>query len=90
MNDHTQKDRIEIWGDIVQLTDLVKSIAITVLTTMSAYFFAPKENLSLQLFFGLGGAVLGFFICTFLVEPKRHVTVALPSKDPLQSKENRS
>lgn len=84
MDTHTKKNRIEIWGDIVNVNDLMKSIAITVMTTMGGYFLAPNENLSLQLFFGLGGAVVGFLICTFFVQPKRNVTIA--SASPISEK----
>jgi len=70
------KERIEIWGDIVAVSDLTKSILISAVSTMVCYFLAPAENISLQLFFGLGGAILGFLVCTFLIKPKRIITVS--------------
>lgn len=64
---------VEIWGDLVRLKDLVFAIIICSSTTMGAFFLAPSEDTTKQLFFGLGGAVLGFLIATIVIKPKRHV-----------------
>ena len=64
---------IEIWGDVVDLKDLVQSILISSITTMGAFFLAPSNNSTKQLFFGLIGALIGFFISVLLTKPKRHV-----------------
>ncbi|MER2040318.1 hypothetical protein [Desemzia incerta] len=69
-----EKDYIEIWGDVVELRDLVRSILISAVSTMGLYFFAPDGNRTLQLFFGLGGAVLGFIISALLTKPKRIIS----------------
>lgn len=72
MND--EKNYIEIWGDVVELRDLVRSILISAVSTMGLYFLAPDGNKTLQLFFGLGGALLGFIISGLLTKPKRIIS----------------
>lgn len=72
MND--EKNYIEIWGDVVELRDLVRSILIFAVSTMGLYFLAPDGNKTLQLFFGLGGALLGFIISGLLTKPKRIIS----------------
>ncbi|MFL2100048.1 hypothetical protein [Desemzia sp. FAM 23989] len=66
-----KKQYIEIWGDVVELRDLVRSIIISAISTMGLYFLAPSGNRTLQLFFGLAGAVIGFIISGLLTKPKR-------------------
>lgn len=66
-----KKQLIEIWGDVVELRDLVRSILISSVTTMGMYFLAPTGNNTMQLFFGLGGALLGFIISGLITKPKR-------------------
>ncbi|MEI5994674.1 hypothetical protein [Candidatus Enterococcus mansonii] len=68
-----KKNLIELWGDLVDLKDLIIAIAICSVTTMGSFFLAPAQDTTKQLFFGLGGAVLGFIISTFLIKPKRTV-----------------
>lgn len=62
---------VEIWGDVIEIKDLIISILISALFTMGGYFLAPPDDRIRQLFFGLLGAVIGFFISTLLVKPKR-------------------
>ncbi|MCF6462544.1 hypothetical protein [Clostridium sp. Cult1] len=78
-----RKDKlmIEIWGDIVEIKSLVISIIISGTTTMGAYFLAPSNNQTKQLFFGLVGAVLGFAISTLLIKPKRIILLEEETKD---------
>ena len=68
-----KKNLVEIWGDLVNLKDLIVSILICSTTTMSGFFLAPKTDTTKQLFFGLAGAVLGFIISVILIKPKRIV-----------------
>lgn len=68
-----KKNLVEIWGDLVDLKDLILAIAICSVTTMGSFFLAPATDTTKQLFFGLGGAVTGFIISTFLIKPKRTV-----------------
>ncbi|MBO0423727.1 hypothetical protein BCR22_12115 [Enterococcus plantarum] len=68
-----KKNLIELWGDLVDLKDLIIAIGICSVTTMGGFFLAPTQDTTKQLFFGLGGAVLGFMISTFLITPKRIV-----------------
>lgn len=68
-----KKEFIEIWGDLAAIKDLIISIIICSSFTMGAYFIAPSSDQTKQLFFGLGGAVLGFLISAFLIKPKRTV-----------------
>ena len=63
--------RIEIWGDTVAPKDLLFSIVIIVFTTMTVHLIAPKDHLTMDLFFGLIGAILGYLITVKLYEPKR-------------------
>ncbi|MGX7352296.1 hypothetical protein RU97_GL001752 [Enterococcus canis] len=67
------KDNIEIWGDAVSLKDLIRAILFCVVPTMGAYFIAPAGDTTKQLFFGLGGAVVGFILAAVFIKPKRHV-----------------
>ena len=48
---------ITIWGDIVGLFDLMKSLLISACLTLSGFFIADSQNPTQQLFFGLMGAV---------------------------------
>ncbi|MGC6767284.1 hypothetical protein ACYSNR_04050 [Enterococcus sp. LJL128] len=68
-----KKEFIEIWGDLVKISDLILSVLICSGLTMGGYFLAPAADQTKQLFFGLGGAVLGFLLSTFLIKPKRIV-----------------
>lgn len=42
---------------------------------MGAYFLAPSDDKTKQLFFGLAGAVIGFILSTLFIKPKRIVTI---------------
>ncbi|MGY3766442.1 hypothetical protein ACWOAH_07850 [Vagococcus vulneris] len=66
---------LSIWGDVVGLKDLILSISVSILFTMGGYSIAPHDNQTLQLFFGLGGSVIGFIINTIMIKPKRKITV---------------
>lgn len=74
------KQMIEIWGDIVEIKSLIKSIIISGATTMGGYFLAQPNNRTKQLFFGLLGAVFGFTITAFIIKPKRVIIVEEESK----------
>ncbi|MCF6466110.1 hypothetical protein [Clostridium sp. Cult2] len=76
-----RKQMVEIWGDIVEIKSLVLSIIISGVTTMGAYFLAPSNDQTKQLFFGLVGAVLGFSISTLLIKPKRIIILEEETKD---------
>lgn len=65
---------IELWGDVVSQKDLVKSIFLTSFLTLGAYFLAPANETS-RLFFGLAGAVVGFFLATLWIKPKRIIMI---------------
>lgn len=66
-----KKDLVEIWGDVVELRSLVLAIFISSGSTMGAFFLAPSDDQTKQLFFGLAGAVIGFVISTVFIKPKR-------------------
>lgn len=68
---NNKKQMVVIWGDVVEIRLLVMSIFISGISTMGAFFLAPSNDKIKQLFFGLGGAVLGFCISAFLIKPKR-------------------
>lgn len=76
-----KKDQmIEIWGDVVDIKSLIISMIISGSITMGAYFLAPANEQTKQLFFGLGGAVLGFIISAFLIKPKRIIILEEDTK----------
>lgn len=66
---------VEIWGDVVEIRFLLISIIISSISTMGAYFLAPANDKTKQLFFGLIGAVIGFTISTISIKPKRVITI---------------
>lgn len=66
---------VEIWSDVVDVKHLIISILVCSITTMGAYFLADPTDKTMGLFFGLGGAVLGFLICTFMFKPKRVIVI---------------
>ena len=70
-----KQEKFEIWGDVVELRDLIISILLSSGSTMGAYFLAPSDDKTKQLFFGLAGAVIGFVLSTLFIKPKRIVTI---------------
>lgn len=83
-----KKQLIEIWGDVVELSDLVRSILISAATTMGAYFLATSQSTTQQLFFGLAGALVGFMISVVITKPKRHVTYSQETDQNIDQGEN--
>ena len=71
----TNKKMIELWGDVIEIKDLILSIAISSISTMGIYFLAPPDNATKQLFYGLSGAVLGFIISASIIRPKRSISI---------------
>lgn len=71
-----KSEMVEIWGDVVDIKALVITMFISIVSTMGFYFLADSNNRTSQLFFGLFGAVLGFVISSFLIKPKRHITIS--------------
>ena len=70
-----KKRYIKIWGDVVDGKELLLSTLIIAITTMGAFFLAPvSKTLPLNLFFGLGGAIIGSVITALLFKPKRKIT----------------
>ena len=66
---------ITIWGDIVGLFDLMKSLLISACLTLGVFFIADSHNPTQQLFFGLMGAVLAFIINSYIIKPKRKFSI---------------
>lgn len=48
---------------------------------MGAYFLAPSDDKTKQLFFGLAGAVIGFILSSIFIKPKRVITLEDEKKD---------
>ncbi|HHX00444.1 MAG TPA: hypothetical protein GX740_03980 [Acholeplasmataceae bacterium] len=72
-----KKTLIKLWGDVVSVKELIFSILIISFTTLTLYFLSPdidSTDLPMDLFFGLGGAVLGFIITVIIFKPKRVIT----------------
>lgn len=68
-----EEEYIEVWEDMVDIKDLIISLIVCSVTSLGGYFLAPNEP-PMPLFYGLGGALLGFLILSFLIQPKRHLT----------------
>lgn len=69
-----KKSFIKIWGDVVDVKELILSILIISFTTMGLYLLAPEsDTLPMSLFFGLGGAVMGFIVTIIIFKPKRTI-----------------
>ena len=82
MSTNNKKDAlIEVWQDIVEIKALVLAMSISTIFTMGAHFLAPAGNKTLQLFFGLLGAVFAFMINSFLIKPKRNVVSKVEQHD---------
>lgn len=67
----TEDNHIEIWGDNVNLKDLLISMFLCISLALIGYLLAFGDTP--PLIFGLAGAVLGFIISSIIVKPKRHV-----------------
>ncbi|EIA20563.1 hypothetical protein X560_0971 [Listeria fleischmannii 1991] len=65
-----EAQNVEIWADLVHIKDLIIAILICVIFTMGGYFIAPNKA-PMPLFFGLGGAIIGFIISSIIIKPKR-------------------
>ncbi|NLW23540.1 MAG: hypothetical protein GXY88_09885 [Tissierellia bacterium] len=69
----TNKEMVEIWGDIVEIRHLLISMAISNISTIGGLLLAPSNNEGKQLFFGLMGSLIGFVISALFIKPKRIV-----------------
>lgn len=65
-----KKENIEVWEDLVNIKSLVFALSICTLTMSSGYYIGHNNELK-SLLFGLIGAIIGFFISTILITPKR-------------------
>ncbi len=68
---NNQGSNIEVWEDLVNIKDLLISLFICSLTTLTAYYLAPNEA-PMPLFFGIVGAVFGFVLASIVIKPKRN------------------
>lgn len=64
----------DVWGDNVELRDLLLSMVISIVGTLGGYLVAPDEP-PIPLVFGLVGGIIGFIICSIIIKPKRHITI---------------
>ncbi|OJV63829.1 MAG: hypothetical protein BGO41_00475 [Clostridiales bacterium 38-18] len=62
----------EIWDDLVQFSDLLIALFITISFTAIGYHFAPKTG-PLPLFISLAGALVGFVVSSLVIKPKRQL-----------------
>ncbi|HLR21431.1 MAG TPA: hypothetical protein VK087_05445 [Tissierellaceae bacterium] len=76
-----EKEMVEIWGDIVDIKSLILAIVISSILTMGLYFLAPAGDQMIELFLGLGGAVLGFIISSIIIKPKRIIILEKDIKE---------
>ena len=75
-----KKTLIDIWGDNVDIKDLLIAISISIFFTLGGYIIAPGEAPQ-PLIFGLVGGVIGFIISSIIIKPKRNVKVEEVSED---------
>ncbi|HLR09637.1 MAG TPA: hypothetical protein VK136_10360 [Bacillota bacterium] len=66
-------DHIDIWGDHVNVKDLIISMILCIAFALGGYLLAFGNTP--PLIFGLIGAVIGFIISSIIIKPKRHITV---------------
>jgi len=64
---------VEIWGDHVQISDVMLSVIISVTLALGGFILAPNEEPK-PLIFGLIGSVAGFIISSIFIKPKRTLT----------------
>ncbi|MBD7984785.1 hypothetical protein H9649_09340 [Sporosarcina sp. Sa2YVA2] len=62
----------DIWGDNVNLRDLLISIGLSILFTLGGYIIAPNEP-PMPLVFGLTGGLIAFIITSIVIKPKRKI-----------------
>lgn len=62
----------DIWGDNVNLRDLLISIVLSIALTLGGYLLAPGEQ-PWPLVFGLSGGLLAFIISSIIIKPKRKI-----------------
>jgi hypothetical protein len=63
---------IKIWEDLADVRDLVKALILCIGFTLTGYFIAPQTE-PLPLFFGLGGALIGFLLSSLWIQAKRDI-----------------
>ena len=77
----TDDEYVEIWGDRLSLRDLLIALAACAVPTVAAVVLGTVVGGQL-LFWGLGGAALGFLIACLVITPKREVRIVEgPSSD---------
>lgn len=70
----TDGDYVEIWGDRLSLRDLLIALAACAVPTVAAVWIGSLAG-GQPLFWGLGGAALGFAIACVVIRPKRDVRI---------------
>ncbi|MEZ7170289.1 hypothetical protein [Sporosarcina sp. OR05] len=70
----------DIWGDNVNLKDLLISIVLSIALTLGGYIIAPNEP-PMPLVFGLTGGIIAFIISSILIKPKRKITTETEDND---------
>ena len=70
----TDGDYVEIWGDRVSLRDLVIGLVAVAVPTIGAVLLGSVVG-GESLFWGLGGAAIGFAIACLVITPKRDVRI---------------
>jgi len=74
-----EKNHIEIWGDNVNVKELIISMILCISFALSGYSLAFGNTP--PLIFGLAGAVIGFIISSIIIKPKRHVKLVREEDD---------
>lgn len=69
-----ESECVEVWGDNVNLKDLLFSIIICTITTLGGYLIAPAEPPK-PLIYGLIGGIIGFIVVSIIIKPKRIISI---------------
>lgn len=70
----TDEEYVEIWGDRLSLRDLVVALVVVAVPTVAAVLVQQAVG-GEPLFWGLGGAAVGFAVACLVVSPKRDVRI---------------
>ena len=68
-----KKQFVEIWGDIVEIRELVISMVLHIIFAFIGVILSPNQEYSSLLLCGLAGIMLASVLCSFLMKPKRQI-----------------
>lgn len=69
-----QGEYYDVWGDNIDLKELLISMLLSVIGTLGGYLIAPNEA-PMPLVFGLVGGIIAFIVSSIIFKPKRRITM---------------